>query len=203
MVGKIFGVSRARIGIDGPGITSLVAMYRCPLNCEYCINNPINKYYEYTVEDLYEKVKIDSLYFDYTGGGICFGGHEPLLQQEFLIEFINYVKELGYRWKFGIETSLNVVLKPDLLDLLDYVIADIKTINPYIYERYTEQSNVLVLMNLKTIVERDDIEKTIRVPIIPGYVDMEEVEKSKEYLIGLGFKEEELEIFEYITSLDD
>jgi pyruvate formate lyase activating enzyme len=202
VVGKIFGVNRARIGIDGPGITTLVAMYRCPLNCEYCINNPINQYYEYTVEDLYEELKIDSLYFDYTGGGICFGGHEPLLQQDFLIEFIKYVKELGHNWKFGLETSANCLIKQELLDLLDYLIIDIKTINQKIYKQYTEVDNSILIKNLQLLVSIKNLDISIRIPIIPGYNDMNDVKQSVDYLISLGYYPEQVEIFEYITELN-
>ncbi len=203
MIGKIFGVSRARVGTDGPGITTLVAMYKCPLNCEYCINNPINQYYEYTVEDLYEEVKIDSLYFDYTGGGICFGGHEPLLQQAFLIEFIKYTKNLNLNWKFGIESSLNCKIKKELLELLDYIIVDIKTINSDIYKRYTEIDNKMVLSNLKDLSNNQKIDITIRIPLIPEYNDEKDIEQSKEYLLNLGYKEAQFDCFEYLTELED
>lgn len=34
----IFGISRHRMGIDGKGVTTLVAFMGCPLHCKYCIN---------------------------------------------------------------------------------------------------------------------------------------------------------------------
>lgn len=198
MIGKIFGINRIRIGVDGPGITTLVGMYKCPLNCEYCINNPILSYSEYTVEDLYNEVKVDSLYFDYTGGGICFGGHEPLLQQPFILEFIKYVRASGQSWKIGMETSLNCPINKDLLQLLDYIIVDVKSIDGDIYKKYTEVTNRFVLQNLQTLhLNVNDI--TIRLPIIPGYNDENDVEKSKEYLRSLGYCDEQFEVFEYIT----
>lgn len=34
----LLGLSRHRIGIDGAGVTTLVAGADCPLSCAYCIN---------------------------------------------------------------------------------------------------------------------------------------------------------------------
>lgn len=35
----IFGISRHRMGIDGNGVTTLVAFMGCPLKCRYCLND--------------------------------------------------------------------------------------------------------------------------------------------------------------------
>jgi pyruvate formate lyase activating enzyme len=202
MIGKIFGIDRIRIGVDGPGITTLIGMYKCPLNCEYCINNPILHYSEYSVEELYDAVKVDALYFDYTGGGICFGGHEPLLQQEFIKDFILYIRECGHEWKIGIETSLNVSIDDDFLSLIDFAIVDIKTINGEIYKQYTETTNTIALQNLLLLrANVNDI--TIRLPTIPGYNDEKDIEKSKDYLRRIGYTDNQFDVFTYKTSLKD
>ena len=202
MIAKIFGINRIRIGVDGPGITTLVGMYKCPLNCAYCINNPMLNYTEYTIEELYNEVKLDALYFEVTSGGICFGGHEPLLQQPFIKTFIQYVKTKGHKWKIGLETSLNCKLDNELIDMIDFMIVDIKTINPEIYQQYTEKNNQLLLENLKMIKNKiTDI--TIRIPLIPEYNDKEDIEVSVNYLISIGYQIEQFDIFTYKTSLDD
>ena len=38
MRAKVSGISRHRIGVDGEGVTTLVAFMFCPLACEYCLN---------------------------------------------------------------------------------------------------------------------------------------------------------------------
>ena len=80
------GVSRHRIGVDGIGVTTLAAFHGCPLRCRYCLNpaclGSADRLYRYTPESLFEKVRIDNLYFLATGGGICFGGGEPLLTKK-------------------------------------------------------------------------------------------------------------------------
>ena len=34
----LIGLSRHRIGVDGTGVTTLVAFHGCPLRCKYCLN---------------------------------------------------------------------------------------------------------------------------------------------------------------------
>ena len=200
MIGRIFGINRIRMGTDGPGITTLVGMYKCPLNCEYCINNPILSYTEYTIDEFYNDVKVDALYFDFTDGGICFGGHEPLLQQPFIKKFIQYIKTKGHKWKIGIETSLNCELDFELISLFDFLIVDVKTINSEIYKKYTERDNKLVLENLRLIKDKvPNIQ--LRLPIIPEYNDENDIESSKEYLRNLGYKDEQFDVFKYKTEL--
>lgn len=200
MQANIFGIKRLNINTDGEGITTLVGMFECPLNCEYCINNPIQQYVKYTIEELYNIVKVDRLYFEHTGGGICFGGHEPLLQQKFIIEFIKYVRKQGHDWKFTIETSLNVKLDSELLLYVDYMIVDIKTIDTSIYQDYTETKNLQMLFNLKRLAKWGG-KKTIVVPTIPGYTNEQEIKESLRALRQMGYKEEEIDAsLTYITS---
>lgn len=195
-IGKVLGISRSRLYTDGPGITTLVGMHGCQLNCEYCINGHATEYAEYTVEELYEDVKIDSLYFDATGGGICFGGHEPLLQQRFIKEFIKYVRKKGHTWKIGMETNLNEKIDIKLLKMLDFIIVDIKSINRDMYIKYTNDNNDIVLNNLKIIKDVvPDIE--IRIPYIFRYNDEKDIKHSIVYLLNMGYKKEQLDVFHY------
>ena len=60
---------------------------------------------KYSIDELYEEVKLDNLYFLATEGDLVFGGGEPLLYSAFIKEFIKYVKT---GWKFTLETSLSV-----------------------------------------------------------------------------------------------
>ena len=201
MIAKVFGIEKLRFNTDGPGITTLVGMHGCPLNCEYCINNPIDFYYEYTIEELFKELFPHALYFEHSGGGVCFGGHEPLLQYKFIKEFIKYCESQNVNWKFGLETSLNAKLDLELMKSIDFLIIDIKDINKDIYKKYTEIDNKLVLKNLKIVKNFDNISITIRLPLIPGYNTREDIEKSKEYLRSIGYSDDEFDEFIYKTEI--
>ncbi len=167
------GVVRHRIGVDGVGVTTLAAFHGCPLRCRYCLNDvcfgPIDRLQRHTPESLYDKVRIDNLYFLATGGGICFGGGEPLLRMGFIERFRTLC---GNGWRLTAETSLNV--KRDAVlraaDVIDDFIVDIKDLNPDIYLRYTTRSNRRVIYNLRCLVNRVGTDRvTVRVPLIPDY----------------------------------
>ena len=133
----IFAINRLRMGTDGPGVTTLVAFMGCPLKCKYCLNPQCHQpIYEedgttlrdgvmmLTPQELYDMVKIDNIYFQATGGGICFGGGEPTLYPQFIEEFKNLC---GNRWKITLETSGRCSYRTYKLlsNVVDYWMADV------------------------------------------------------------------------------
>lgn len=90
-------IDRHRLTIDGEGVTTLVAFHGCPLHCKYCLNPQCLEaediWKETDAELLMKDVEMDNLYFLATGGGICFGGGEPLLRSSFIKEFCGQCPE--------------------------------------------------------------------------------------------------------------
>lgn len=188
MKAPIFAISRLRMGTDGSGITTLVTFMGCPLKCKYCLNQKCHEaVYEadgktlrngimlLTPQELYDLVKIDNIYFQSTGGGICFGGGEPTLYKDFIVEF---KKICGDKWKITLETSLRCSYNTikDLSPVVDHWIVDIKSMNPYIYEEYTGvMSGILQhLSSIQKLVPQEKI--TVKVPHIPGFNDDEDLD---------------------------
>lgn len=203
MKAEIAGIARHRIGIDGEGVTTLVAFMLCPLRCKYCLNpqtlDPSYHSKSYTPEELYAELKTDSLYFLATGGGVTFGGGEPLLRAAFIEEFRRLC---GNEWKINLETSLNV--GRDLLETaapcVDSFMIDIKDMNPETYSAYTGGSNSRVLENLRYLVDAGREEScVIKVPLIPGYNSKEAVEASMSALKSMGFSK--FDRLKYITEI--
>ena len=199
---KITAIDRIRTTTDGEGVTTLVVFASCPLRCAYCINpftwdTDASKYKDFTVEDLYEQLKIDSLYFLATGGGVMFGGGEPLLNHSFIREFIDTYKAEG--WKFNMETSLSVKREflDDVINDIDHYVVDTKDMNRERYELYTQGNYDTFynnLMHLKDTIGPERI--TVRVPIIPEFHKNEEYKENAELLKSLGFRH--IEVFNYI-----
>ena len=204
-----FGVSRLRMGLDGRGVTTLVTFMGCQLSCKYCLNEryhgkvykddgvtPCKGILMLTPQQLYDIVKKDNIYFQATGGGVCFGGGEPLEHPEFIMEFR---KLCGTRWKITVETALachphNIEL---LAPIVDHWIVDIKDMNPRIREKYTgrvgDSAHQLCYLKQYGIVNN----VTIRVPHIPSFNTDEDVNRSIEQVKILGFKD--IQEFEYLV----
>lgn len=187
----MIGVARHRLTTDGDGVTTLVAFHGCPLRCRYCLNpqslGDCGRFREYTPVSLYEKVRIDELYFLATNGGVTFGGGEPCLRPDFIREF----RELcGDGWQLNLETSLNVPSEniTALIPVVNTLIIDIKDLNPAIYRDYTDRDNSQVPGNLRLIADsgrqRDCI---IRLPLIQGFNAESDRQASRDALERLGF----------------
>ena len=197
----IIGINRYRLTTDGDGVTTLVAFHGCPLHCKYCLNPqcllPDGVLRTITPSELYSEVEIDDLYFMATGGGICFGGGEPLLRSKFIVEF---AKIMNPEWNIVLETSLNVPLEQlkIVAPLVNEFVVDVKDMDEPIYKAYTMQNNNMVVSNLKWLAENRYTDKTIvRLPLIPYYNTDTTQEKSRKQLERMGFYR--FDIFEYIV----
>lgn len=184
-------VNRHRLATDGEGVTTLVAFHGCPLRCRYCLNPQclqVNGVWRrLTPGDLYSEVEIDDLYFIATGGGICFGGGEPLLYPDFIRTFS---KLMNPEWKLTVETSLNVPLEniKTIATLVQMWYIDIKDFSPTIYNAYTGKDNTQVIRNLVWLAANGYADKVIlRLPLIPDYNTEEDRLLSQQRLETLGF----------------
>ncbi len=197
---KFIAVARHRMQTDGEGVTTLCAFYGCPLRCKYCINPQSfaenSKTFELTPAELFERVKIDDLYFQATGGGVTFGGGEPLLNAEFLKEFKALCPK---EWRLCAETSLNVseTAVRSAAKIFDWFFIDIKDMNGDIYKAYTGKSNGRVVENLKLLLKLVPPEKiTVRIPLIPNYNTESDRASSVAALKEMGVTQ--FDLFDYI-----
>lgn len=204
MIFSSIGVSRHRLGSDGVGVTTLVGGFGCPLDCKYCLNPQCKRpgvKAEYSISELYGIAVVDDLYFEATGGGVTFGGGEPLLQAEFIREFIEYARSEGKNWRFSLETCLAVDEEKLLIldGLIDEYIVDVKDMNGVIYSSYTGAEPRLMRRNLIHLAECSD-KVRIKLPLIPDFNLAEDVLRSETELRCMGF--ERFERLRYIKEVN-
>ena len=185
---------RLRMATDGAGITALVGAYGCPLACRFCINPRTwheppegqSAFTSVTPAELYDRVKQDNLYYLATGGGVCFGGGEPLLHAEFIAEFCRICPT---EWHIYAESCLNIPTECVRIaaEVVDHFFVDVKDMNPAIYKSYTERDNAIVKENLSLLLSLAGTDRvTVRVPRIPHYNTEEDVERSVVELTAMG-----------------
>jgi len=184
-------INRHRLTTDGEGVTTLVGFHGCPLHCQYCLNAQCLQadgvWCRLTPGELYSEVEIDDLYFVATGGGICFGGGEPLLRSDFIKAFAEIMNP---EWKLTIETSLNVPLEnvKAIASLVQMWYVDIKDMKPNIYKAYGCKENKQVISNLQWLAANGYADKVIiRLPLIPEYNTDEDRQRSQQQLEEMGF----------------
>ena len=103
---------------------------------------------EYDLETLLAEVLRDRTFYEQFGGGVTCSGGEPLLQAEFVGAFFRRLKEEG------ISTALDTCgcapreKLERVLPYTDYVLYDVKLLDPAEHKRFTGQSNERILDNL-------------------------------------------------------
>ena len=101
-------------------------------------------------------------------GGITFSGGEPTMQSEFLVELSHLLSSVHK----CIETCGYCSKKvfSSVLEEMDYIIFDLKLIDPAKHRRYTGVDNRPILDNLELLKESGR-PFTIRIPVIPEVND--------------------------------
>lgn len=128
---------------------------------------------EWTPQELFERVKSNSVYYRNSGGGITLSGGEPLSQAEFVSEFIKLCNENGI--SIGVETcgmfdwdKINL-----FIDKFDFIYFDIKCPDNELHKQITGCGNDIILNNLKNISIICKEKITICIPVIPLYTASE------------------------------
>lgn len=187
----LIGIDRHRLSTDGEGVTTLVAFHGCPLHCRYCLNPQCADnegiYQVLTPQELVEELSIDHLYFAATGGGVTFGGGEPLLRSAFIAEV---AKIAPPEWHFYLESSLHVPFAhlAAVAPYIHHYYIDVKDMNPDIYLAYTGQPIGHLRSNLEWLIANTPAENiTLRLPLIPNYNTEEVRQRSRQQLQAMGF----------------
>lgn len=127
-----------------------------------------------TLEELVSLVSRDKAFYDHSGGGVTASGGEPLLQSKFLSAFFQTLKVQGIHT--AMETALNVPEEAlmDVLPHTDFFFADMKHPDSAIHKALTGAANERILQNF-SILDKSGLPYAIRIPVIPGVNDTEEV----------------------------
>lgn len=139
--------------------------------------------YSMTADDLAERVSRDKPFFDRSGGGVTVSGGEPLLQAAFVSRLFQNLRGQGIHT--AVETALNVPPE-SLAEVMPHTglfLADIKHPDSQVHRAVTGAGNGRILQNL-SLLDESGAPYCIRIPVIPGVNDSEEVMAAFQEIIG-------------------
>lgn len=127
---------------------------------------------EYSVDELFEKVMSDEMFFRNGNGGVTLSGGECLAQPEFAVALAKKFRE--HCVDVDIDTCGNVErgTLEQIIPYTDTFLYDIKAVDPEVHRRCTGRGNSLILGNLQYLSERG-CRIEIRYPLVVGYNDGE------------------------------
>ncbi len=166
---------------DGPGVRFIVFMQGCKMRCRYC-HNPdtwaTDGGQEMTADALLQRALRYRSYWR-NGGGITVSGGEPLLQIDFLAEFLKKAKGEGIHTV--IDTAGNPFTREEpffskfqeLMRWTDLLLLDLKELNAERHKTLTGADNANILDLARYLSE---IRKPVwvRHVLVPGYTDFDE-----------------------------
>jgi pyruvate formate lyase activating enzyme len=129
---------------------------------------------EITIKELMKEIEKDILFYDNSGGGVTFSGGEPLFQHQFLIEALKECKKRDIHTVLDTSGYALENVFSSVLDYVDVFLYDLKLADNEEHIIYTGVSNVLIINNLRMLVDTGRGKDVIlRFPIIPGITDTE------------------------------
>jgi pyruvate formate lyase activating enzyme len=126
-----------------------------------------------TVEEVFDAVRRDKMFYDTSGGGVTVSGGEPLLKAPFVKTLFELCKNAGINTCIETAGFVNSQSLLMVLPLTDYVLYDIKHLDSDRHKAYTGQFNELILKNAKLAAD-SGAHVLFRIPLIPTINDDEE-----------------------------
>ena len=127
----------------------------------------------YSLEDLFQRIKKDMLYFKTSNGGVTCSGGEPLLQSEFLKRFLQICQLKEIHTTLDTSGYASKKTFSDIMPFTDVFLFDVKFINNTQHKKYTGGSNTSILYNLESLFEQKK-QVIIRFPLVPYITDTKE-----------------------------
>jgi pyruvate formate lyase activating enzyme len=150
-----------------------------------------------SVDEVWDAVGRDRMFYDHSGGGVTVSGGEPLLHPSFVRELFELCR------REGIDTCVETCGHVDpeaLLEVIpvtDHFLFDLKLMDPEAHRKHTGQSNFRILQNAALLTGRG-ADVLFRQPLIPGISDsIDNIDATARFLAGLGPNATRLQIMPF------
>lgn len=153
--------------------------------------------YEISVQDLYNKLIRDKIFFEQSGGGVTFSGGEAGLQYEFLSEIGAELQKDNIHTALDTAGLITWEKLEKAINSMNMVLFDIKAYDSRLHRKYTGAGNELILENIKKTADKNK-ELIIRMVIVPGMNDnIEDIKKRISFIKELGSAVKQIDILKY------
>ena len=149
---------------------------------DHCYHDALNaSLTEMSVDEVFNEVMKDEVFYRNSGGGLTLSGGEPLYQLDFSVELARRIKEAGYHT--ALETAANVPYSSiqKILPYIDLFLYDIKAFSSDVHKSWMSVGNERIMENFGKIADEGK-EVIVRVPLIPRVNDGEEFRHIVDYV---------------------
>lgn len=163
---------------------------KCTIYCPHDARRICGR--EYSVDEVFDAVIKDKIFYETSGGGVTFSGGECMLQIEFLKEILRRCREAELHT--AVDTAGNVPWESfeKIIKHTDLFLYDVKLFDSIKHKQYTGVGNERILDNL-TKLFKCGANVYIRIPVIGGVNDNEEeMTAIKDFLSSYSPKKTEL-----------
>jgi pyruvate formate lyase activating enzyme len=161
----------------------------CGICSDNCMYGALVKYGKpMTVDEVWDEVRRDKMFYETSNGGVTVSGGEPLLHPAFVAELFRLCHGDGINT--CIETCGNVKIDAfqEVLPVTDHFLFDLKHLDKEIHKINTGHTNNRIIENA-TFLIKNKADVIFRNPLIPGINDTESnIDATAEFLKGLGEK---------------
>ncbi len=150
-----------------------------------------------TVEEVFDQVRRDKIFYESSGGGVTVSGGEPLIHADFVAELFTLCRGEGINTCVETCGCVPQAAFEKVLPLTDTFYFDLKLMDSGKHREYTGQSNEQILSNA-CFLAGSGANILFRQPVIPGVNDGEEnIRATAEFIRSLSRPELQLQLIAY------
>jgi len=164
----VLTISETGLHID---FSNCKACGTCAANCPADAISIVGR--EVSPDGLWNEIKKDIPFFRNSGGGVTVSGGEPLLQKEFVKEFLTICRENGVSTAIETNMSEDWETIAEVNPLVDVWMCDLKIADSEKHRQWTGIGNEKIIGNILKMAATGR-KMTVRTPVIPGVNDSEE-----------------------------
>ena len=135
-----------------------------------------------SMDEIFDEIKKDKLFYDACGGGVTFSGGECMLYPEFLAGVAKMCKNANISVAIDTAGCVPYEYFEAVMPYADVFLYDIKCISADRHKKFTGKDNRIILKNFEKLIKTDK-RVIVRVPVIDGFnSDDGEMKKIRDYL---------------------